>query len=161
MWDLIDELVRDGTTTVLTTQYLDEAERLADRIAVIDRGRVIAEGTADELKQEVGGTRLSVTATGAEPLGAMADALVELPMVVGTPRIDALTSTVSVSVSATDGLVAATVRLLDAKGIDIRDVDISGPTLDDVFLELTGRPADDHEDGPAGPVPAAASNGVN
>ena len=160
MWDLIEELVRDGTTTVLTTQYLDEAERLADRIAVIDHGLVIAEGTADDLKREVGGTRLTVTAAGPDALASMAEALVDLAMVSGTPRIDPLTSTVTVTVSGTDGLVATTVRTLDAKGIDIRDVDISGPTLDDVFLELTGRPADETDDSPqANDVAAAGSGG--
>ena len=149
MWDLIDGLVRDGTTTVLTTQYLDEAERLADQIAVIDQGVVIARGTADELKAQIGGARLTVTGTSASSLDAMAATLSRLPAAVGAPEVDPVTRSVSVTVSDTDGVVPAIVRLLDADGIGIADVDVAGPTLDDVFLQLTGRstatPDDDND----------------
>jgi ABC-2 type transport system ATP-binding protein len=139
MWDLIDGLVRDGTTTVLTTQYLDEAERLADQIAVIDQGVVIARGTANELKAQIGGARLTVTGTTSASLDAMATTLSRLPMAVGVTEVDPVTRSATVTVSDTEGVVPAVVRLLDADGIDIADVEVAGPTLDDVFLQLTGR----------------------
>ena len=142
MWDLIEGLVRTGTTTVLTTQYLDEAERLADDIAVIDHGQVIARGTANDLKQQVGGTRLTVTATDPTALASMAAALARLPVAVGTPVPDPVVGTVTLTVAEADGVIPAAVRLLDAEGLGVRDIDLSGPTLDDVFLQLTGRPTD-------------------
>ena len=148
MWDLIESLVREGTTTVLTTQYLDEAERLADQIMVIDHGGVIASGTAAELKSQLGGARLTVTGSGADALDEIAEALPLLAMSVGVVHRDPATASVSISVSSPDGAVPATVRLMDARGIDVRDVVVARPSLDDVFLDLTGRPADDP--GPGG-----------
>lgn len=142
MWDLIEGLVRTGTTTVLTTQYLDEAERLADDIAVIDHGEVIARGSAADLKTQIGGTRLTVTASDPATLDSMAAAMTRLPAAVGKPLPDPVASTVTMTVTSADGVIPAAVRLLDAEGIDVLDVDVSGPTLDDVFLQLTGRPTD-------------------
>jgi ABC-2 type transport system ATP-binding protein len=138
MWDLIEGLVRDGTTTVLTTQYLDEAERLADQIVVIDHGGVIAGGTAAELKSQLGGARLTVTAMGTNVLDAIAEALPQLPMASGAPHRDVDTATVSIGVSSPDGAVSAAVRLLDGHDLEARDVVVSRPSLDDVFLDLTG-----------------------
>jgi len=149
MWDLIEGLVKRGTTTVLTTQYLDEAERLADDIAVIDHGLVIASGSATDLKAQIGGTRLTVTAADAAALGQMAAVLGRLPEATGTPVADPVAGTVSVTVSDADGVIPAAVRLLDAERVGVRDIDLAGPTLDDVFLQLTGRPTD--TDGPTSP----------
>jgi ABC-2 type transport system ATP-binding protein len=141
MWDLIEGLVREeGTTTVLTTQYLDEAERLADQIVVVDHGTVIARGTTDELKEQMGGAWLTVTAFPEDDLDAMAAALVGLDGTGGTTRIDAIARQVTVPVSGTDGVVAAAVRLLDERGIGVRDAEVQLPTLDDVFLRLTAHP---------------------
>jgi len=142
MWGLIESLVREGTTTVLTTQYLDEAERLADQIMVIDHGGVIASGTAAELKGRLGGARLTVTGAGPESLDAISEALIQLPMSAGPAHTDPATTSVSIGVSAPDGAVPTAVRLMDARGIEVRDVVVSRPSLDDVFLDLTGRPAD-------------------
>jgi ABC-2 type transport system ATP-binding protein len=146
MWDLIDELVADGTTTLLTTQYLDEAERLAKEIAVIDHGLVIARGTADELKARSGGERVEVT------IGDPADLARVLPLLgpqlnpVGAESIDAERLTVTLPVIETDGVVPRVVRTLDDAGIEVLDVVVRRPTLDDVFLQLTGRPADAGDD---------------
>ena len=161
MWDLIESLVREGTTTVLTTQYLDEAERLADQIMVIDHGGVIASGTAAELKSQLGGARLTVTGSGPDALDEIAEALPLLDMSVGVVHRDPATASVSISVSSPDGAVPATVRLMDARGIDVRDVVVARPSLDDVFLDLTGRPADDpgpHDEGADDGSPAPSGD---
>jgi ABC-2 type transport system ATP-binding protein len=136
LWDVIASLKAQGTTIVLTTQYLEEADRLADRITVVDLGRVIAEGTADELKGTVGGEVLDLvvadraqTAAAATELGGLANG--ELTTDAGTGRV-----TVPVSQGATQ--VAEAVRRLDAAGIAIADLSLHRPTLDDVFLALTG-----------------------
>ena len=153
MWDHIDALVGEGTTTVLTTQYLDEAERLADHIVVIDHGEVIAAGTASDLKDQMGASRLTVTATDAGELARMAGALAGLAAAAGSPMVDTASRTVTVTVSNPHGVVADAVRCLDRDGIGVDDAVVNHPTLDDVFLELTGRPAGDPSGvggGPAG-----------
>jgi ABC-2 type transport system ATP-binding protein len=161
MWDLIDQLVADGTTTLLTTQYLEEAERLADRVVVVDRGAIIADGTVDELKVAVGGDRLAVTVARAADLEpAVALLQRERLATPGTAQIDRAALTATVAVADTRVLVPGVVRLFDHAGIVLHDVAVRRPTLDDVFLQLTGHVAspDDlqaHE-GPGAPVPAAA-----
>ena len=146
MWDLIDELVRGGTTTLLTTQYLDEAERLADRIVVIDHGRVIAGGTPAELKREAGGERVEVTPCQGSDLATVARLIESHGSTSGAAKTDKEAGTVTVAVANVRGTVPAIVRLLDDAGVEVDDVVVRHPTLDDVFFQLTGRPADDNVD---------------
>ncbi|MBS1837596.1 MAG: ATP-binding cassette domain-containing protein [Actinobacteria bacterium] len=152
MWDVIDGLVADGTTLLLTTQYLDEAERLADDIVVIDHGNVIARGTEEELKAASGGARVEVTLADASGLHLVSGLLVGIAAGDATESIDADTRTVTIPVTVTDHVVPTVVRALDAAGIDVTDVALRQPTLDDVFLELTGhtteQPADDDGSAP-------------
>jgi ABC-2 type transport system ATP-binding protein len=147
LWETIEGLVAEGTTVLLTTQYLDEADRLADRIAVIDSGRVIAEGTADELKDRVGGQRVEVHVT--DPAAAPAAAAALAPMSEDEPTIDE--ETVRVTVKRRSGTIMEAVRRLDAAGVVADDVAVRRPTLDDVFLALTG-----HDTGQAADEPADA-----
>ncbi len=135
LWETIEGLVADGTTVLLTTQYLDEADRLADRIAVIDRGRVIADGTSDELKERVGGLRVEVHVTDPATATAAAEALA--PMSAEAPVVE--DAKVSVRVDRETGTIMEAARRLDGAGIDADDVAVRRPTLDDVFLTLTGR----------------------
>ena len=141
LWETIEALVAEGTTVLLTTQYLDEADRLADRIAVIDRGRVIADGTADELKERVGGLRVEVHLTDASRAADAAMALA--PMSEEQPAVD--DARVSVRVAREQGTIMEAARRLDQAGIDADDVAVRRPTLDDVFLTLTGRELADEE----------------
>ena len=149
MWEVIRSLVSQGTTLLLTTQYLDEADELADEIVVIDRGVVIAAGTAEELKNRVGGDVLefSVPDESARPQAAAAIADVGE----GEPHVDELTGRVSVGVgsSGSDALIAA-VRALDAAHLQVQGLTIRRPSLDDVFLAVTGHAAEEVEEQPAG-----------
>jgi ABC-2 type transport system ATP-binding protein len=144
LWDTIETLVSGGTTVLLTTQYLDEADRLAERIAVIDQGVVIAEGTSDELKGRCGGDRLEVHLVDGSQGEAAVTALSELAN--GSPSLN--DSTVRVPIQARTGAIADAVRRLDRAGIGIDDVSIRRPTLDDVFLQLTGHTAESEEEQP-------------
>ncbi|MPY94603.1 MAG: ATP-binding cassette domain-containing protein [Acidimicrobiia bacterium] len=141
MWDLIEQLVREGTTTLLTTQYLEEADRLAHDIVVIDQGGVIARGTADELKRGIGGDRLEVLVTDRADVAAAVGALAGFAR--GPEVVDADRSLVSVPTEAHPGIVPETVRALDAAGVKVDDVAVRRPSLDDVFLQLTGHSIDD------------------
>jgi ABC-2 type transport system ATP-binding protein len=140
MWDLIEELRAGGTTLLLTTQYLEEADRLADDIAVIDHGRVIARGSALELKRQIGGERLEIVVAEGGDLDAAAGVLARIGQ--DEPHIDQAARHVDVAVSAASGLLSAAVRELDAAGVAVDDVGVRRPTLDDVFLKLTGHEAE-------------------
>lgn len=145
MWEVMEDLVRDGTTMLLTTQYLEEADRLADSIAVIDAGHVIAEGTSNDLKAQVGGTRLVLVVESAGEVGRA----VEIMRKVGDgtePTLEELTVCVPVTEGA--GVFAEVVRDLDAGGVRIADLGLRRPTLDDVFLRLTGHSAESADNPP-------------
>jgi ABC-2 type transport system ATP-binding protein len=137
LWDSIDALVEAGTTVLLTTHDLDEADRLAHRIAVVDHGVVIAEGTPDDLKRRIGGIRLEVHLAD----GANADVALRALDGVGDGRAVALDDTVFLPLTSGAGAVVEAVRRLDAAGVPIDDIATRRPTLDDVFLKLTGRAA--------------------
>ncbi|RZQ61739.1 ATP-binding cassette domain-containing protein [Amycolatopsis suaedae] len=142
VWDIVRALVREGTTVLLTTQYLEEADQLADRIAVIDRGRVIAEGTTGELKASVGSGALHVRLT--EP-ARRDDAERILTEALGEPvEFESDPAALVVRVSQPDRVAAALARLPEA-GISVAGYSLGQPSLDEVFLALTGHPAEEHE----------------
>jgi ABC-2 type transport system ATP-binding protein len=142
MWDVIRDLVASGVTVLLTTQYLDEADELADRIVVIDHGQVIAGGTSAELKAHTGGARLEVTLTHAD--SAAADALG--PLLDGAVHVSHDGRRLRAPVRSGIGLATTVVRALDAAGVTVDDVEVHQPSLDDVFFALTGHPTQDNED---------------
>jgi ABC-2 type transport system ATP-binding protein len=140
MWELIEGLVRDGTTILLTSQYLEEADRLATTIAVIDGGQVIARGTSRELKSQVGGDRLELTVSSATEVDTAATTLAAFAD--GEPVLDRAGLKLTIPVSKGAGILPDVVRELDAAGIALEDLALRHPTLDDVFLSLTGHVAE-------------------
>lgn len=141
MWDVIREMVQAGTTLLLTTQYLEEADRLANEIVVIDHGRAIARGTADQLKSQIGGERVELVLTSVEHLPRARETLTFFA--VGEIVIDEQTRTLTAPVSGGSGVLTEVLRGLDANSVPLLDVGLRRPTLDDVFLALTGHATDD------------------
>ncbi|BAJ30515.1 MULTISPECIES: daunorubicin resistance protein DrrA family ABC transporter ATP-binding protein [Kitasatospora] len=158
LWEVIETLVEQGTTLLLTTQYLEEADRLAHDIAVVDHGKVIARGTADELKSQIGGERIEVVVRAADLVPEALAALT--PYAKGDPAVEKNTRRITVPISGGARVLADVIRELDARSIEIDDIGLRRPTLDDVFLSLTGHAtedgaADEDEDG----APAKAGKG--
>jgi ABC-2 type transport system ATP-binding protein len=146
MWGIIQSLVQEGSTILLTTQYLEEADELADRIAVVDAGRVIAEGTSDDLKNRLGGNRIEIAVLKDAQLQT-ARAIVAQHL--GTePAVDPAQRRISAPAKDGTSDLAVLVRELDGAGIQIVDLQLHRPSLDDVFLTLTGRQAEQEEPAP-------------
>jgi len=148
MWDVIRALVREGTTLLLTTQYLEEADELADSIAVVDHGRIIARGTADELKSQVGGERIEVVVHRRDEIARAMEVLTRDTH--GECTVDEHTRKVTVPASGGSKTLVQVVRDFDEAGITIDDIALRRPTLDDVFLALTGHVADEKAAAAAG-----------
>jgi ABC-2 type transport system ATP-binding protein len=138
MWDVIQNLVNEGTTVLLTTQYLEEADQLAKKIAVIDKGKVIAQGSADELKTQVGGERIEVVVSPSQTQAA-AQALQSM----SSGKVVVEGEHVQVPVSGGGVKVVEAVRALDIAKVEIKEIQLRRPTLDDVFLSLTGHHAEE------------------
>jgi ABC-2 type transport system ATP-binding protein len=147
MWEVIQTLVAGGTSLLLTTQYLEEADLLADQIVVIDHGVVIARGTSDELKAQVGGERLEVTVTEAGRLAEARDLL--QPLVAGAAAVATHQRSLMLPASGGSAVLVEAVRALDTAGIAVDDIGLRRPTLDDVFLALTGRSVEPDDAGGA------------
>lgn len=141
LWGVIENLVSQGTTVLLTTQYLEEADQLAEDIVVIDHGRVIAHGTSEQLKDQIGGDRVEVTVVDPSATARAAEALRSVAS--GDPLIEELR--VSVPVSGGSTVLVDAIRALDAQGVEVSDLQLRRPTLDDVFMSLTGHAAEDEQ----------------
>ena len=140
MWEAIQELVRAGSTVLLTTQYMEEADRLADEIVVIDRGRMIADGTPEELKTLVGGERVELIVADTAELPQARAAVAELAL--GEVQVDEQTRTLTAVVTGGLQLLTQLLQRLAERGIGVVDIGLRRPTLDDVFLSLTGHTAE-------------------
>jgi ABC-2 type transport system ATP-binding protein len=143
LWKTVDDLRREGTTVLLTTQYLDEADRLAQRIALVDHGRIAAEGTAAQLKAAIGGNLLRIRVSDPADVDAASAVLSEV-CALEEPRVDVAEGEIRVPV-ADPAASAEAVRRLDESGLPIAALELQQPSLDDVFLTMTGRPVEDQD----------------
>jgi ABC-2 type transport system ATP-binding protein len=149
MWSVIEDLIAEGTTVLLTTQYLEEADQLANKIVVLDQGNVIAKGTSNELKSQVGGDRIEIVVESAQDVSKAAIAIAEFG---SAPAItEDLTKTILLPVAGGSTAIVNIVRMLDENNISIADIALRRPTLDDVFLSLTGHVTENTEEA-AGPA---------
>ncbi len=148
LWELITQLVAEGTTLLLTTQYLEEADRLAARIAVIDDGQIIAQGGPDELKSRVGGDLLEVTLDEARNLDLAVRVLA--PLASGDVQVDGSLRRVSLPTAGGSPVLVEAIRRLDSERIVVADITLRRPTLDDVFLALTGHAAGERDEARSG-----------
>ncbi|MCN9243890.1 ATP-binding cassette domain-containing protein [Streptomyces sp. RY43-2] len=144
LWDVIKQLVSSGTTLLLTTQYLEEADHLAHDICVVDHGRVIARGTSDQLKAQTGGERVEIVVRDRAHMAAAAEVLRGFGK--GDTTVEEHTRKLTVPVTGGAKLLAEVIRELDSRGIQMDDVGLRRPTLDDVFLSLTGHVAEENAD---------------
>jgi ABC-2 type transport system ATP-binding protein len=147
MWSVIEDLIAEGTTVLLTTQYLEEADQLANRIVVLDHGNVIAKGTSNELKSQVGGDRIEIVVESAGDVTKAADLIQEFGSAPATT--EALIKTVLLPVAGGSTAIVNIVRKLDENKIAIADIALRRPTLDDVFLSLTGHATEDSQENSA------------
>jgi ABC-2 type transport system ATP-binding protein len=149
MWSVIEDLIAEGTTVLLTTQYLEEADQLANRIVVLDHGNVIAKGTSNELKSQVGGDRIEIVVESASDVSKAAIAIAEFGS--APPITEDLIKTILLPVAGGSTAIVNIVRKLDENNISIADIALRRPTLDDVFLSLTGHVTESTEEvtGPA------------
>ncbi|AZQ73227.1 ATP-binding cassette domain-containing protein [Streptomyces luteoverticillatus] len=159
LWEVIQELVAGGTTLLLTTQYLEEADHLAHDICVIDHGRVIARGTSDQLKARTGGERVELVVHEREHIAPALGVIRAFGK--GEPTVEEHTRKVIVPVSGGAKLLAEVIRELDGRGIEIDDIALRRPTLDDVFISLTGHAAASDEPGPDGSASGADGSGAD
>jgi ABC-2 type transport system ATP-binding protein len=153
MWDVIRGLVQEGVTLLLTTQYLEEADELADLIAVVDHGRIIAEGTSDELKSQVGGERIEVVVRERANIPRVQEILTRLDGTGSQVNVDDHTRRLAVATNAGPDCLLTLVRDLAEERIEIDDIGLHRPTLDDVFLALTGHAAEEPTDDEAAERP--------
>jgi len=144
MWETIQELVRGGSTVLLTTQYMEEADRLANDVVVIDRGQMIAQGPPDQLKAKIGGERIEVVLSDSHDIPSARSLLAELSA--GEIRVEEDTCTVIASVTNGVEALRRALQLLKERSVPVDDVGLRRPTLDDVFLSLTGHAAEQEED---------------
>ncbi len=144
MWEVIKDLVADGTTVLLTTQYLEEADQLASRIIVLDHGNMIAQGTSDQLKTSVGGDRIEVVVDQDSQVAQATEILKALSS--GEPVVDSIARRILIPVSGGSKAIVEAVRRLDEANIMVDDISLRRPTLDDVFLSLTGHIAEEEKE---------------